>query len=386
MAANEKPTIGLVLAGGGARGAYEAGALSILLPALEEQGETPRVLVGTSIGALNVGVIAGLAHRPAAEVADGLLARWRDLRTADGLVPLHSLGSLRRLLRLGGQAFGLTPPASLLDLSPYAGTIAELVDFERVHANVASREVASVAVATTSYTSGECVVFHESQAGANPPFDERRLIRYAPTSLATEHIRASGSMQVLARATEVTDPPGHAGWYGDGAARLNTPIKPALRLGADKVAVIGLDPIAAPTEVTGETAAEPHVFDAANQLMHGLLADELAHDVATLASRNAASPDSEQEVPYCFVVPQHRDRLGEIAQRVYSEHLTGPVAALRNRDLVTVGRMLGAGQSAAQGSLFSMLFIHPRFAEALIEEGRGDAEAWLADHPGVWTR
>jgi NTE family protein len=42
-----------VLAGGGARGAYEAGVLSILLPALERRGERPTVIVGTSAGAMN---------------------------------------------------------------------------------------------------------------------------------------------------------------------------------------------------------------------------------------------------------------------------------------------------------------------------------------------
>ncbi len=50
--------VGLVLAGGGARGAYEVGALSVLLPALEEAGQRPTVLVGTSVGAINIAYFA----------------------------------------------------------------------------------------------------------------------------------------------------------------------------------------------------------------------------------------------------------------------------------------------------------------------------------------
>lgn len=42
--------VGLTLAGGGARGAYEAGALSVLLPELERRGERPTLYVGTSVG------------------------------------------------------------------------------------------------------------------------------------------------------------------------------------------------------------------------------------------------------------------------------------------------------------------------------------------------
>lgn len=373
--------VGLVLAGGGARGAYEAGALSVLLPELERRGESPRVLVGTSIGALNVGVIAGLASRGADAVADGLLQRWLELRTEDGLVPLYSLGTLRRLIRLAGQPFGLPAPRFLLDLSPYAETISEVVDFSAAHRNVDDGTLSSLAVATTSYASGECVVFHDSHASVeNPAFDPRRLIRYAPARLAPEHVRASGSIQALARATHVSTPAELDGWYGDGAVRLNTPIKPALRLGAEKIVVIGLDPIAPPAQ---PDTGEPDVFSALNQVLDGLLADELAHDIATLASRNMAG-GQDRQVPYAFVVPEHRDVLGEIAQREYVDHLGGTMNALRHRDLATLGRLIGADRNAARGTLFSLLFIHPGFAEALIEQGRVDAQRWLRDHPDFW--
>ena len=57
--------IAAVLPGGGARGAYEVGALSALLPALAERGERPDVIVGTSVGAINAALLASLAHLPA---------------------------------------------------------------------------------------------------------------------------------------------------------------------------------------------------------------------------------------------------------------------------------------------------------------------------------
>lgn len=72
--------VALVLAGGGARGAYEVGALSVLLPILEERGERPRILIGTSVGALNVGFLAANAHRPASELIPDALAIWEAVR------------------------------------------------------------------------------------------------------------------------------------------------------------------------------------------------------------------------------------------------------------------------------------------------------------------
>ena len=373
--------VALVLAGGGARGAYEAGALSVLLPALEARGERPRVLVGTSIGALNLAVVAGLAHRPASEVAEALVRRWRELRTSEALAPLSSPAQLRRLVLLAGQAVGLPAPRSLLDLSPYAETIAASVDFAAVRDNVDRGRVSSLAVAATSYSRGECVVFHDSgSAVPDPPFDPARQIRYARTPLRVEHIRASGSVQALAAATEVRHPADLAGWYGDGAARLNTPIKPALELGADRVVVVGLDPVAPPAH---PDTSEPDVFNGLNQVLRGLLGDQLAHDVATLASRNL-SGGHDRVLPYAFVVPRNRDVLGEIARDVYAEHLRGPLDALLNPDLATLGRLLGAERSAARGSLYSLVLIHPAYAEALIAEGQADARRWLAEHPDVW--
>src|SRR5438309_7147608 len=64
--------VAVVLAGGGARGAYEIGALSALLPRLEARGERPRVIVGTSVGAINAAYLAATADQPLERVlADG---------------------------------------------------------------------------------------------------------------------------------------------------------------------------------------------------------------------------------------------------------------------------------------------------------------------------
>ena len=54
--------IGLVLSGGGARGAYEAGVLSVLVPALERRGERPSIVVGSSVGAINAAYVAASRH------------------------------------------------------------------------------------------------------------------------------------------------------------------------------------------------------------------------------------------------------------------------------------------------------------------------------------
>ena len=50
---------------GGARGAYEAGALSVILPELDRRGERPGTYVGTSVGAINAAALASSHHMSA---------------------------------------------------------------------------------------------------------------------------------------------------------------------------------------------------------------------------------------------------------------------------------------------------------------------------------
>src|SRR6476620_1368621 len=56
------PRVALVLDAGGARSAYQVGALEVLLPALAQRGTRPRLLVGTSAGALLTGALGATAH------------------------------------------------------------------------------------------------------------------------------------------------------------------------------------------------------------------------------------------------------------------------------------------------------------------------------------
>jgi len=66
-------SVAIVLPGGGARGAYEVGALSKLLPALQARGERVSIWCGTSVGAINATVLASLAHLRAGEQAQQAL-------------------------------------------------------------------------------------------------------------------------------------------------------------------------------------------------------------------------------------------------------------------------------------------------------------------------
>jgi NTE family protein len=375
----------MVLAGGGARGAYEAGVLATLLPVLEERGERPSVILGTSIGALNATHLAATAHLSARASAQRLLKLWREVQFSDIIGPLVSAREAGRVLRYFGGLLRIpgSSSAALLDTTPLPGVLSDLIDFEQLYANI-DQDLVSLAVVATSYATGGSVVFHEGPPGLTVRTDLRRAIRYVPSRIDRSHVQASASIPVAFPATKVETPDAAAGWYGDGGTRLNTPIKPALKLGAERVVVIALNSTAPPRR---PALGEPDVFSGAAQYVQALLADPIAQDVETLSGHNlevtagAASrrqKNARRAVPYMFIAPRDRMTVGELAAKTFRERVSGVKAFLRARDLVALGTLLGAGQDAARAELFSFLFFATEFHNALIDLGRQDAAHWLS--------
>jgi NTE family protein len=388
--------VGLVLSGGGARGAYEFGALSALAPVLEERGDRPRIIVGTSAGALNAAYLAAGVDRGLASVVDAGCQLWAELRYGGVLGPLMSARALHAAARFGLEFAGLPGEGvpGLLDDAPLADTINARVSFGALADNVRSGVVQAAAVAATSYDTGRSVVFCDCPAA--PLRDETRAIDYAATRLAAIHVRASTAMQALFPPVKVSEPADVAGWYGDGGTSLNTPLKPALALGAERLIVIGLNSTAYSPDATAKRPAD--AFDGAAQAVQALFADQLSNDVATLATTNkraaarssggrgARTAGGRRVIPYIFVAPRQRFVVGRLASTIYRERYAGLNALLRAGNLALLGRLLGAGRNPARGELFSYLFFAPEFAEALIAQGRQDAEWWLAQHhdDGPW--
>jgi NTE family protein len=375
-----KAQIGLVLAGGGVRGAYEVGALSALAPALEARGERPRIIVGTSVGALNGAYLAANAERPLSEAVEGIVDVWRTMEYGDVLRPLLSVGELGRLVRYLADVVGLPVPdvPSLLDAVPLAATLERLISFEQLAYNVAAGRLSSAAVVATSYASSRSVVFHHG--GLTPPADAARAIDYAATALSAVHVRASAAIPALFGAVEVTEPPAAAGWYGDGGTRLNAPLKPALALGANRVVVIALNSSRTPT---GLVAGRPDVVDGVAQLLQTVLADDLAEDVATLAQINetlaaGSVAATRRRIPYILVAPEDRFAIGRLAMRVYERRYAGVRSLVRSPDVALLGRIIDGSRNPVHGELLSYLFFAREFIDELIKLGRRDAERWLA--------
>ena len=399
--------MGLVLGGGGARGAYTSGALSVLLPELKDQ---VRVIVGTSAGALISAYLVANWHRPAQEAVEDGLRLWRDLRFGDVCAPLMAVGGATRFMRYVGEFLPVRSMhgSSILHPEPLPRTLTRLVDFDQLGENIREQRLALGVVAAPAY-GNRSVVFHQGGIPRHRE-DPLRGIEYVATpNLATEHMLASSAIPALFPAVRVIKPEPAAGWYYDGGSRLNTPIKPALWLGAKRVIVIALNSVA-PSR-TPSPEGQPDFYVGAAHLLHAALGDPLAQDIRTLANTNAliaaelTAPNGRsrthrpaarqqqqpgglaepvQPVPYIFIAPEDPLAIGEIARRVYRKHYGRPWNA-GARDLWLLGKILDAGADAMHGELLSYLFFAGEFAEELIQLGQADAERWIDEHPaGLW--
>ena len=245
--------LGMVLGGGGARGAYQVGVLRGIARRYP-QLHVP-ILVGVSAGAVNTTHLA--AHRGTfAEAMEALVAHWLSLTPEQVFrVDARSLASnvLRSGLRLvaGGQGHP-EQFRGMVDTAPLRAFLERVLErngdgtLPGITHNLESGRLRAVALCGTSYTTSRCVTWVE---GRDIALWERPQRRSEQTRLTVEHVMASTALPLLFPATRVGSE-----WFGDGGIRLTAPLSPALHLGASRIITIATRYDRSPKE-----AARPQV-------------------------------------------------------------------------------------------------------------------------------
>jgi NTE family protein len=225
----------LVLAGGGARAAYQVGVLQALKEMLPDPTVNPfPIIAGTSAGAVNAGALACHAD-DFGKAVDNLLDVWHNFE------PRHvyrsdiagvTANSSRWLASLFLGAFFRDRRISLLDNRPLAALLARKLDFARIEGNIAKGALDALAITCSGYTSGQSVSFFE---GAPQLAGWKRSQRVGiRTKIQVEHLMASAGIPFLFPAHKL-----NREFFGDGSMRQIAPVSPALHLGADRVVVVG---------------------------------------------------------------------------------------------------------------------------------------------------
>ncbi|HEY4953875.1 MAG TPA: patatin-like phospholipase family protein [Gemmatimonadaceae bacterium] len=228
----------LVLGGGGARGAYQAGVIRGIARRYPDI-EFP-ILTGISAGAISTAFLASHGET-FAEAAEELVRLWLSV-TPEQVYRVDATSLLRNVVRWGwriasgGMSDVNERTRALVDTAPLAELLRRalprhadgaIIGIER---NVARGRLQAVALSATSYTTGQSVTWVH---GNGVKLWQRPQRRSENARLGIEHVMASTALPLLFPAVRVGGE-----WYGDGGIRLTAPLSPALHLGAARILTI----------------------------------------------------------------------------------------------------------------------------------------------------
>jgi NTE family protein len=264
-----RPTMGLVLTGGGARAAYQVGVLQALTELLPRARNPFPVIVGTSAGAVAASVLAAQAHHWRAAVA-GLVEVWSNFRASQvfKVDTGHMLMSgVRWVAALASGGVVATTPSSLLDNSPLRELLTSRIDWAGVRTSIERGHLRGLALSSTCYQTGQSIAFFD---GAETIQDWARTQRAGRReTLGLDHVMASVALPVLFAPVDLG-----GRYFGDGSMRQINPLSPAIHLGADRLLIIG---VRAPSEGGVTPASGPAPMPSPGQIF-GFMLDTLFTD------------------------------------------------------------------------------------------------------------
>ena len=226
--------LGLVMTGGGARGAYQAGVLKRIgeIKRVQTHGNPFPIIGGSSAGAINGAALAAGSDDFA--LATKVLAQvWSDLRPSDIFrcdVLSQARNSLTWILDLSfGGILGGGNARSLLDATPLRHFLSAHLHCDRIQDNIKRGHLYALAISATNYNSGKSYLFIQGMKG-HPMWNRSRRVTLA-TKITVDHVCASAAIPLVFQPVRLKTARGTA-FFGDGCVRLQQPLSPIIRLGA----------------------------------------------------------------------------------------------------------------------------------------------------------
>lgn len=376
----QAPVCGLVLPGGGARAAYQAGVVKAIADMLPADAPNPfPVITGTSAGAINAAMLASHAQdfcdgaRRLADIWTGLSVE--NVYRADVWTMIQT--SFRWLLTVLHGGSGRHIPRALLDNAPLRRLLAKNIPFDAIQRAIDAGALRALAITASGYVSAHSVSFFQGRDDLQPWWRTRREGKRDTITL--DHIMASIALPMIFPAAGIDRE-----YFGDGSMRQGAPLSPAIHLGATRLLIVAVrneQPNALPP--TLQRAVYPSLGQIAGYVLDTLFMDSLYTDLERLNRINQTYSHVEVRTD-----PETPDlRVVETRLVVPSEDIN--VIAERHRRefphaVNVLLRRLGAHKPDGN-QLISYLLFAGSFCSELIELGYRDGMAQQDEIRGFLT-
>lgn len=356
--------IALYLAGGGARGAYQAGILKAISHILQVKTLPFSVVSGVSVGSINAAILTQHADDFNLGV-EKLETLWREIHCQQIFNSSNYELSKSVMRNLGHIVVKQRQTGRLLDTAPLHEFINENIDFESIRMHIDNGLLQCLEVISHCYDTQQTVSFYQQN---QPDFEDWCYPRHISqrAAIGMEHILASSALPLFFPTMTIDGL-----HYGDGSMGLISPLRGAIRQNVDKIMILGtrqLPVFAEPEKLRNRDIGFALIL---GNMLSGLFLDNLDRDIETVNRMNdianLLSIWKKRHSPWRPIETMHLRPSMDVSKIAQAKYLAMP----------TLLRFLlnALGAQSHSGDLLSFLLFEGEFTSELLDLGYNDTMA-----------